>query len=570
MSYRLFPLVLFSLLILASCGGGEEAIQKEAIGGKMYGGEFKFMSTEKVSSLFPVSRVDIYSQRLNSQIFEPLLKIDLTTMDVVPALAESYTVSDDAKKFTFKIRKGVKFHEDDCFSDGTREVNAKDVKYTLEMACSGLKMNQMSYLLVNRIVGASDFYNKSKKSIPKTGVSGITVIDDNTLEINLVESFIGFDKVMTHTNLGIFPKEAYEKYGKEISNHPVGTGPFMLETFDNNGVTLKRNPNYWRKDELGNQLPFLSKVIMTYVKDKKSELLAFRKKEVDIVLEIPVDEIENVFGTLKEAQAGKNITHKIESESSMSVNYIAFACESAEFKDFRVRKAFNIAINRNEIVDKWLLGEGWPSEHGFVPSMENFPAEKVKGHVYNEAAAKDLFAQAGFANGKGFPALDFYINALEGSSAYTMALSIVDQVKKVLNVDLKIKLCTIEERNEAIANGTAKIWRSGWVADYPDAESFLSIFYSGNISDNNGAVNTFRFNSPEYDVLFEQALRELNTEKRNELLVKCDQMIVDQAPVMPVLTDDFIIMVNARVRDFKTNSMENLDFSEIYIKELKN
>jgi peptide/nickel transport system substrate-binding protein len=151
-----------------------------------------------------------------------------------------------------------------------------------------------------------------------------------------------------------------------------------------------------------------------------------------------------------------------------------------------------------------------------------------------------------------------------------MALSIVDQVKKVLNVDLKIKLCTIEERNEAIANGTAKIWRSGWVADYPDAESFLSIFYSGNISDNNGAVNTFRFNSPEYDVLFEKALRELNTEKRNELLVKCDQMIVDQAPVMPVLTDDFIIMVNARVRDFKTNSMENLDFSEIYIKELKN
>ena len=146
MQNRLFPFVLFSLLILSSCGG-EDAVQKEAIGGKMYGGEFKFMSTEKVSSLFPVSRVDIYSQRLNSQIFEPLLKIDLTTMDVVPALAESYTVSDDAKKFTFKIRKGVKFHEDDCFSEGTREVNAQDVKYSLEMACSGLKMNQMSYLV---------------------------------------------------------------------------------------------------------------------------------------------------------------------------------------------------------------------------------------------------------------------------------------------------------------------------------------------------------------------------------------------------------------------------------------
>lgn len=570
MQYRLFPLVLFSLLILASCGGGEEAVQKEAIGGKMYGGEFKFMSTEKVSSLFPVSTVDIYSQRLNSQLFEPLLKIDIATMDVVPAIAESYTVSDDAKKFTFKIRKGVKFHEDDCFADGTREVTATDVKYTLEMACSGLKTNQMSYLLVNRIVGASDFYKKSKNSIPKTGVSGITVLDDHTIEIKLIESFIGFDKIMTHTNLGVFPKEAYEKYGKDISNHPVGTGPFMLETFDNNGISLIRNPNYWRKDELGNQLPFLNKVIMTYVKDKKSELMAFRKKDVDIVLEIPVDEIENVFGTLQEAQAGKNIKHKIESESSMSINYIAFACESEEFKDARVRKAFNIAINRNEIVDKWLLGEGWPSEHGFVPSMENYPAEKVKGHVFNDAAAKSLLAQAGFANGKGFPVLDFYVNALEGSSAHKMALSVADQIKRVLNIDLKIKLCTIDERNEAIANESAKIWRSGWVADYPDAENFLSIFYSGNISENNAAVNSFRFNNAEYDALFEKALRELNTEKRNALLVKCDQMIVDQAPVMPVLTDDFIIMVNARVRDFKTNSMESLDFSEIYIKEPKN
>lgn len=562
-------LISATTLLLNSCGG-DEPTQKEAIGGKMYGGEFKFMSSEKVTSLFPISTSDIYSQRLNSQIFESLLKIDMETMNVVPAIAESYEVSPDAKTFTFKIRKGVKFHQDDCFEGDAREVTANDVKFSLEMACSGLPMNQMSYLLVNRIEGASSFNKKSKSVLPKTGVSGITVKDDYTLVIKLVESFIGFDKILTHTNLSVFPKEAYEKYGKDIVKHPVGTGPFMLESFDEKGVTLKRNDHYWRKDELGNQLPFLDKVIMTYAKDKKSELMAFRNKSVDIVLEIPVEEIENVFGTLQEAQAGKNIKHKVESESSMNINYIAFACESDEFKDPKVRKAFNLAVNRIEIVDKNLMGEGWAVQNGFVPKMDNYPGEKVKGHTFNIATAQALLAQAGYPKGKNFPTLDFYVNSINGSASHKMCLGIAEQLKKNLNINLNIKLCTLEERDRAISNGTAKIWRSGWVADYPDAENFLSLFYSGNISENNTSVNSFRFRNAEFDALFEKALREQNEEKRNALFVKCDQMTVDQAAVMPIVTDDFMIMINARIRDLKANSMEYLDFSNIFIKEPKN
>lgn len=561
-------LVSATTLFLTSCGG-EETAQKEAIGGKMYGGEFKFMSSEKVTSLFPISTSDIYSQRLNSQIFESLLKIDMETMNVVPAIAESYNVSDDAKTFTFKIRKGVRFHEDDCFDGDAREVTANDVKFALEMACSGLPMNQMSYLLVNRIEGAESFNKKSKSSLPKTGVSGIQVKDDYTLVIKLVESFIGFDKILTHTNLSVFPKEAYEKYGKDIVKHPVGTGPFMLESFDDKGVTCKRNVNYWRKDELGNQLPFLDKVVMTYAKDKKSELMAFRNKGVDIVLEIPVEEIENVFGTLQEAQAGKNIKHKVESESSMSINYVAFACESEEFKDPRVRKAFNLAVNRIEIVDKNLMGEGWAVENGFVPKMDSYPGEKVKGQVYNVSSAQALLAQAGFPNGKNFPVLDFYVNSINGSASHKMCLGIAEQLKKNLNVTLNIKLCTLKERDRAISSGKAKIWRSGWVADYPDAENFLSLFYSENISENNSSVNSFRFRNTEFDALFEKALREKDEEKRNALFVKCDQMTVDQDAVMPIVTDDFMIMINARIRDLKANSMEYLDFSSIFIKEPK-
>jgi peptide/nickel transport system substrate-binding protein len=538
-----------------------------AIGGKLYGGEFKFMSSEKVDNLFPVSTSDIYAQRLNSQIFEPLLKLNMESMSVVPSIAESYEVSDDAKKFTFKIRKGVKFHDDDCFGGEGRELTVEDVKYTLEMACSGLKTNKMSYLLVNRIKGAKEFYTKSKTSLPTTGVTGIRIVDASTLEITLIESFIGFDKILTHTNLGIFPREAYEKYGAEIKKHPVGTGPFMLESMGVEGVTLKRNPHYWKKDELGNQLPFLDKVIMTYAKDKKSELLAFRNKEIDLVLEIPVEEIENILGSLQDAQAGKNVKHKVDSKSSMSMNYIALANESAEFKNVDVRKAFNLAIDRNDLVDHWLLGEGWAAENGFVPTMDNFPSENVKGHKYNVAQAQALLAKAGYPGGKGFPVLDFYVNAIEGSAPHKMCMGIAAQIKQNLGIDLKIKLCTIEERENAIASGKAKIWRSGWIADYPDAENFLSLFYSGNIKENSAEINSFKFRNAAYDAQFEKAMKEMDEKKRNDLFAKCDQMIIDEAAVMPIMTDDFMVMINARVREFQTNSMENLDFSNIFIKE---
>lgn len=563
----IYLFILFSFII-SSCGGGnEDTSNLKAVGGKIYGGEFSFMSPEKIESLFPVSVSDVFSHRIISQVFEPLLRIDVSTLKVVPNIAESFTVSEDARIFTFKIRKGVLFHDDDCFGGKGREVTAEDVKFSLDMACSGLDLNSISYLLVDKIKGAKEFNLNSKKKLPSEGVSGIKVINSSTVEIQLSEPFVGFDKLITHNSLSIFPREAYEKYGSEIKKHPVGTGAFMLETFDNDQIILKRNPNYWRKDDFGNKLPFLDKVVMTYTKNKKSELLAFRNRKIDVVLEIPVEEIENVFGSLEDAQNGKNVKHKVETESSLHMAYMAFACESNEFKDERVRKAFNLAINRQGIVDNLLEGEGYPALNGFVPNMETYPNKKIKGFQYNPGLAKTLMTEAGYKNGANFPELEIYVNTKEGSSNHKMYKGIVADLKANLNVNLKIKLCTIKERNHEIASGKAKLWRGGWVADYPDPENFLCLFYSPNIDEKGGAINDFKFRNSEFDENFQKALKELNNDKRNEYLVKCDQLVIDHAAIIPLLTDDLIIMVNVRVRDFKTNNLQAMDFSTIYIKE---
>lgn len=553
------------LTLLTACGGNK--VSEDGIlakGGVRYGGEFRFMSKEKVSDLFPLKITDVYANRISSQIFEGLLKIDPSTTQVMPSLAESVEVSDESRLFTFSLVKGVYFHDNNCFENGKgREVKASDFKYSLEFACSNNKLNSLSWLLKDKVMGAKEYFEGTAKE-----VSGIKVLDDYTLQIELKVSFSAFDKLVTHNGLSVFPKEAYDKYGDEIITNPVGTGAFKLETLAEDQIVLSRNPNYWRKDEFNNPLPFLDKVIMTYSKDKTDELLSFRAEEIDLVLDIPVEEVENVLGTLREAQEGKNVKHKVDSKTSMSINYYGFSHKSEVFSKKDVRMAFNLAIDREAIIETWLEGEGWAAKNGFVPSMKDYPWTSVKGYKFNQEKAKTLLSNAGYPGGKGFPVVDLYVNTVEESGTHKLAKAVKFSLEQNLGVKINIKLCTIEERENAVRSGDAIFWRTGWVADYPDPENFLQLFYGGNLGTTD--INPFNYKNSSFDALFEEAMEETNLEKRMKLLAECDQIIIDDAAVMPLLTDDFITMVNLKVRKFVTNEMQQLDFSTVFIKELSN
>jgi oligopeptide transport system substrate-binding protein len=566
---KLGYLLLFTYLVLSGCNSGDDLSEKKANGGAAYGGIFRFKSSEKITTLLSVSSSSIYTQRVASQLFETLLTLDPESEKVVPGLAESYTVNSAATIFTFKIRKGVKFHQDDCFDGEERELTAQDVKNTLDFACSKTVDNEIYWMLINVIKGAKDNYNSSKKGVLSKGVSGIKVVNENTLTIELEYPFIGFDKLLAHRSLGVFPKEAFEKYGEEIGKHPVGTGPFMLEEWDEEKITLTRNPNYWKKDEFGNQLPFLGGVEVTYAKDKKSELLAFRNQEIDLVLQIPAEEIDNVLGSLADAQAGKNVKHKIDSKASLSTAYYGFAHASEPFNNPNVRKAFNLAIDRDFLVNNWMQGDGYPCTNGFVPAMGDYDDTKIKGYSFNITQAKELIAKAGYPNGAGFPKISLYVNTKEGSVIHKLALGVIKQLKDNLNISIPIKLCSIEERDKAILNGEARFWRGGWIADYPDPENFLNLFHSKNIGSSSAISNPFRYKNDTYDKLLEMAMKESNPIKRTNLFVQCDQQVIDEAVVMPIYHSDFMTMINNRVKNFHTNATEIIDCSRIFIKDRK-
>ena len=343
-----------------------------------------------------------------------------------------------------------------------------------------------------------------------------------------------------------------------------------MDEWTEDKIILGRNSNYWRKDNLGNQLPFLAKIEVSYSKDKKSELLAFRNKEIDLVMQIPVDEIENTLGSLADAMAGKTVKHKIDIREALGTTYYGFANKTAPFNNKDVRCAFNLALDRDDLIENTLQGEGNPSKSGFVPAMLEYNDTMVKGYHFNVEQAKQLLAKAGYPNGKGFPTISLYINAKEGTAPHKAALGVCKQLKNNLNVNIVIKLCTIDEREKAIQAGQAKMWRGGWIADYPDPENFLTLFFGENISKSSVISNPFKYENKEFDANFKNAMRERDTYKRTALFVKCDQQIINDAVIMPLFHQDFMTMVNFRIKNFVTNPTEIIDFSRMFIREPKN
>lgn len=563
---------LITLLSFGFAGCSDDSVNIEdlkAIGGAKYGGTFRFMSAEKIETLSPLQATTLSRQRITSQIFDPILRLDASGSKVIPSIAESFTVSPDGKSYTLQIKKGIYFHPDECLDGSGRELTAEDVKFTLDLSCSGLKTNDISYMLHDRVEGAAIFHKATKKQFKEGGVSGIQVLNKYKVQIKLIEAFAGFDKLLTYSGFGVFPKEAHEFYKDDLKNHPVGTGPFMLDEYSSKGITLKRNPNYWGKDQFGNQLPFLESIELSYTKNKRSELIAFRERKIDLVLEIPTEDVDNILGSLKEAQEGKTVKHKVDSKQSFSVTFMGMSQQSPVFKDLRVRQAINHAINRENLVNHTLQGEGYPVTNGFIPSTEFFPANRVKGPDYNIAKAQSLLAAAGYPKGKNFPVTVLYVSGNKDAYNHLLAKGIAQQLKENLGILITVELVDFKKRNDYVKTGKASLWVSGWIADYPDGESFLSIFYGKYANLDSEFMNPFKYRSAKFDDLYVRLNKEQNEDKRTDIMVECDQQIVNDAVVIPLTNDDFITMINSRIRNFKTNSLENLDFSTIFIKEQK-
>lgn len=538
-----------SIVFLSACGGEENKTDNNTKEQTKTQSNtcLDFAIAEKYSSLDPINVTDVASFHISSQIFESLLRLDEKDLSIQPMLAESWVVADDNLTHTFSLKKGVFFQDNECFNGSKgRELKASDVIYSFKRILS--EENSYAYdILKNKIAGSSDFNGEGD-------INGIKMIDDYTVEFTLTEPSSNFVSLLATISTAIVAKEAIEK------NAIVGTGPFIYNSeMDNDkGVTLSRNNNYHIKDDKGTQLPYLECVAFNYVKSGQEQMDLFMEEKLDVITGLPSKSITEIVEKQIADFQEQPVKYVLGRSPQAATTYLTLNNAIAPFNNSEVRKAIGMAIDKNRIVDKILNGEAaGPGEHGIVTSaINNYDYTSVVGLDYNVSKAKELLKKAGYPDGKDFPVL--ILSSGKGNTGLRVAFEIQKQLVTNLNINVEISSMTLAERRKAKASSEVHMSIDGWLAEFPDPVSFLSLFYGKNVPvspQEESFPNDSRFKNDSYDKLYEEALVTLDDNKRFELCLKADQIIASEVPGIPLWYHEDYHLIQSSVKNYYPNAM---------------
>lgn len=553
--------------------GEPEGELRPAAGGAMYGGIYRQNETGELSSLDPVRVNDMTSSHIIINIYDQLIGFD-HDLNIVPQLAKGYDVSDDGRTYTYHLRSTATFHDDPCFPNGRgRRVTASDVKYSFERVCDVRTKTKNDTYFRDKVVGASEYYEATRDAQRRgaaptvQGVTGFVIVNDSTFQINLIKPFAPFEYTVAQTSMGIVAKEAIEHYGEEYPQHPVGSGPFRFVSWTpDRSCELRRNPSYWDVDEHGNRLPYLDGIRFTFMKDDKMQLLEFAAGNLEESYRIPNEFFAELVDDQKRPK-GKWAKYQLLHVTALATQFYGMVTIDPILKDVRVRQALNYAVDRQRIIRYVLKGQAsGPAHHGLVPpSMPGYASDSVRGYRFDPARARALMAEAGYPNGRGFPDLTLQLNAGGGRNV-SIAEAIQGMLKEHLNINVKLVMMEFAQHLESIDAGKAPFFRLGWVADYPDPESFLNLYYGKIVPEATqpSPINSTRFKNAEFDALFEQALSTTDRAARMTLYRKAEQIAIDNAPMILILNDEDFRFVQPYVKGHPHNAMDRTNHQRTY------
>lgn len=568
---------LFFILSLgvffASCSnsGNNSSESRVAKGDKVYGGALKINETEQYQTLYPFAITDIGSAHIANQIYEGLVKFNTKDLTVIPSIAEKWEVDGAGTTYTFHLKKGILFQDNECFPEGKgREVKASDFNYSFQLLCTDSKDNSnFSATFKDRVVGANKFFEASKGK-PNGEIEGVKVVDDYTLKITLTEPSSSFLYILASPAASVIPKEAVEKYGVDSK---VGTGPFVfVETGANDKAILKRNNNYHGTDSLGNQLPFLDSIIISFLPTKKQELDAFQNGDLAMVIGLPSESIKDMVESQIADFQNKPPKYVLERSPEMASQYYEFNLSKEPFNNLKVRQAFSYAIDKNKIIEEVLKGEAYgPGTNGLCPpSFKGYDITKIIGYDFDAEKAKKLLAEAGYPNGKGFPKVKIELNS-GGSKNANVVLEIQKQLMEVLNVNVDFEVVPQKQKLEDAKYARAEIFRAAWIADFPSPENFLWTMYGGTVPadlTSPSYPNTPRYKNAEFDKLFDAGKSAKTQEEAYENFLKAEQILMNDAPILALWYDENYRLIKSNVRGFYSNPMRYRDYSAVYLKDV--
>ena len=534
-NWLLFALATFSLL---SCGDKMQSDKQV----------FRYNETTGIATLDPAFAKNQSIIWAVHQIYNTLVETN-NELNIVPSLAYKWDVSADRKTYTFHLRQDIFFHDDVVFAGGKgRKMVANDVVYSFNRIIDPATSSSGAWIFNNRIDTTNAF----------------TATNDSTFQLKLVRPFTPVLGLLSMQYCSIVPREAVEKYGKDFRSHPCGTGPFRFKEWEEGeALILLRNEKYFEKDSNGRRLPYLDAIKTTFYDNKATEFLLFRQNQLDFVNDIEAsfkDEVLTKKGELRNEWKGKIVLSK---HPYLNTEYLGILVdpnnENVEHSPLRfskVRQAINYGFDRRKMITYLRNSIGIPAESGFVPAgLPSFDSSLVKGYHYNREKAKQLLADAGFPEGRDLPPIKLLTIPIYADLASFIARELED-------VGIKVQVEAVQKSFllEQTAKSQAAFFRGSWIADYPDAENYLSCFYSGNPA----PPNYTRYKNPQFDGLYERALLEENEPARLSLYQQMDELIIKDAPVVPLWYDEVIRLSNPVLQGFTPNGLNLLELRKVF------
>lgn len=482
------------------------------------------------------------------QLYNTLAEVD-SNLNITPSLAKSWDVSADRLTYTFHLRTDVVFQDNEVFPQGKgRHMVAADVVYSLQRIIDKGTASSGAWIFNNRIAP-----------------EGFTAPDDSTFCIRLLRPFHPILGILSMQYCSVVAHESVEKYGKDFRRHPCGTGPFQFKFWvEGQSLVLVKNPHYWEKDSVGRSLPYLDAVHLSFYDNKATEFLQFRQGVLSFINDIDPsfkDEVLTKTGMLRPQWKDKIVLQK---HAYLNTEYFGIVVDEnspllkgSPLRSKAVRQAINYAFDRRKLMMYLRNSIGIAAEAGIVPGgLPSRNAEMVKGYTYDPVKARQLLKEAGLGNPADWPVIRLQTIAIYADIASFMARQLEEA-----GIHVQVEVVQKSLLLELTAHANAPFFRGSWIADYPDAENYMAMFYSKN----QAPPNYTRYHNEAFDRLYEQALQQTNDSLRYALYRQMDQLVIADAPVVPVFYDMVIHLANPSVHNMETNALNLLELRHVSI-----